>query len=176
VSIRAADRKSPRQQSPGGEDIMAVSQSLNVNGKKVSVSVDDPDMPLLYALRDNLGLHGPRFGCGLGQCGACTVHIDGAAVRSCVTPLSSLDAKKKIVTLEGLGSPEKPHPVQKAFIDAQAAQCGYCVNGMIMQSAAFLAKTKNPSEADIKSALANNLCRCGTHARIVQAVKAAANG
>ncbi|MGA2892444.1 MAG: (2Fe-2S)-binding protein [Xanthobacteraceae bacterium] len=155
---------------------MAVSQSLNVNGKKVSVSVDDPDMPLLYALRDNLGLHGPRFGCGLGQCGACTVHIDGAAVRSCVTPLSSLDAKKKIVTLEGLGSPEKPHPVQKAFIDAQAAQCGYCVNGMIMQSAAFLAKTKNPSEADIKSALANNLCRCGTHARIVQAVKAAANG
>jgi nicotinate dehydrogenase subunit A len=150
-------------------------QALNVNGKKVSVSVDDPDMPLLYALRDNLGLHGPRFGCGLGQCGACTVHVDGVAVRSCVTPLSSLDSKKKIVTLEGLGSPEKPHPVQKAFIDAQAAQCGYCVNGMIMQSAAFLAKNKNPSEADIKNALANNLCRCGTHARIVQAVKTAAN-
>ena len=150
-------------------------QALNVNGKKVSVSVDDPDMPLLYALRDNLGLHGPRFGCGLGQCGACTVHVDGVAVRSCVTPLSSLDSKKKIVTLEGLGSPEKPHPVQKAFIDAQAAQCGYCVNGMIMQSAAFLAKNKNPSEADIKNALANNLCRCGTHGRIVQAVKTAAN-
>ncbi len=150
-------------------------QALNVNGKKVSVSVDDPDMPLLYALRDNLGLHGPRFGCGLGQCGACTVHVDGVAVRSCVTPLSSLGSKKKIVTLEGLGSPEKPHPVQKAFIDAQAAQCGYCVNGMIMQSAAFLAKNKNPSEADIKNALANNLCRCGTHARIVQAVKTAAN-
>jgi nicotinate dehydrogenase subunit A len=154
---------------------MTISQSLNVNGKKVAVRIDDPDMPLLYALRDNLGLHGPRFGCGLGQCGACTVHIDGVAVRSCVTPLSTLDEKKKIVTLEGLGSPEKPHPVQKAFIDAQAAQCGYCINGMIMQSAAFLAKNKNPSEADIKNALANNLCRCGTHARIVRAVKNAAN-
>ena len=154
---------------------MTISKSLNVNGKKVAFRIDDPDMPLLYALRDNLGLHGPRFGCGLGQCGACTVHIDGVAVRSCVTPLSSLDIKKKIVTLEGLGTPEKLHPVQKAFIEEQAAQCGYCVNGMIMQSAAFLAKNKNPSEADIKNALANNLCRCGTHARIVRAVKNAAN-
>ena len=108
---------------------------------------DDPQMPLLYVLRDNLGLHGPRFGCGLGQCGSCTVHIDGAAVRSCVTPLSALETKQKIVTLEGLGSPEKLHPVQKAFIDEQAAQCGYCINGMIMQSAAFLAKNKKPSEA-----------------------------
>jgi nicotinate dehydrogenase subunit A len=153
---------------------MTVSRSLNVNGKKVVVAVDDPDMPLLYALRDNLALHGPRFGCGLGQCGACTVHIDGAAVRSCVTPLSSLDANSKIVTLEGLGSPEKPHPVQKAFIEAQAAQCGYCVNGMIMESAALLTKNKKPSETDIKNALANNLCRCGTHARIVLAVKNAA--
>jgi nicotinate dehydrogenase subunit A len=153
---------------------MTVSRSLNVNGKKVVVAVDDPDMPLLYALRDNLALHGPRFGCGLGQCGACTVHIDGAAVRSCVTPLSSLDANSRIVTLEGLGSPEKPHPVQKAFIEAQAAQCGYCVNGMIMESAALLAKNRKPSETDIKNALANNLCRCGTHARIVLAVKNAA--
>ncbi|MGZ5262138.1 MAG: (2Fe-2S)-binding protein, partial [Burkholderiales bacterium] len=139
-------------------------KSLNVNGKRVSVTYDDPQMPLLYVLRDNLNLHGPRFGCGLGQCGACTVHIDGTAVRSCVTPLSVVDSKQKVVTLEGLGSPDKPHPVQKAFIDEQAAQCGYCINGMIMQSAAFLAKNKKPSEGDIKNALANNLCRCGTHA------------
>jgi nicotinate dehydrogenase subunit A len=152
---------------------MAKTKTLTVNGKRVSIKYDDPAMPLLYVLRDNLSLHGPRFGCGLGQCGACTVHIDGAAVRSCVTPLSAVDAKQKVVTLEGLGSPERPHPVQKAFIDEQAAQCGYCINGMIMQSAAFLAKNKKPSEADIKNALANNLCRCGTHARIVRAVKRA---
>ena len=155
---------------------MAVTQSLNVNGRKVAVRVDDPDMPLLYVLRDNLGLHGPRFGCGLGQCGSCTVHVDGVAVRSCTMPVSSLDAKKKIVTLEGLGTSEKPHPVQKAFIEAQAVQCGYCINGMIMESAAFLATRKNPGEADIKQALANNLCRCGTHARIVRAVQNAAKG
>jgi nicotinate dehydrogenase subunit A len=152
---------------------MAKTKTLTVNGKRVSIKYDDPATPLLYVLRDSLSLHGPRFGCGLGQCGACTVHIDGAAVRSCVTPLSAVDAKQKVVTLEGLGSPEKPHPVQKAFIDEQAAQCGYCINGMIMQSAAFLAKTKKPSEDDIKNALANNLCRCGTHARIVRAVKRA---
>jgi nicotinate dehydrogenase subunit A len=148
-------------------------KSLNVNGKRVSITYDDPQMPLLYALRDNLGLHGPRFGCGLGQCGACTVHIDGTAVRSCVTPINTVGDKQKVVTLEGLGSLQKPHPVQKAFIDEQAAQCGYCINGMIMESAAFLAKNKKPSDADIKNALANNLCRCGTHARIVRAVKRA---
>jgi len=148
-------------------------KSLNVNGKRVSITYDDPQMPLLYTLRDNLGLHGPRFGCGLGQCGACTVHIDGTAVRSCVTPINTMSDKQKVVTLEGLGSPQKPHPVQKAFIDEQATQCGYCINGMIMESAAFLAKNKKPSDADIKNALANNLCRCGTHARIVRAVKRA---
>jgi nicotinate dehydrogenase subunit A len=148
-------------------------KSLNVNGKRVSITYDDPQMPLLYALRDNLGLHGPRFGCGLGQCGSCTVHINGTAVRSCVTPINTVGDKQKVVTLEGLGSPQKPHPVQKAFIDEQAAQCGYCINGMIMESAAFLAKNKKPSDADIKNALANNLCRCGTHARIVRAVKRA---
>jgi len=152
---------------------MAKTKTLNVNSKRVSIEYDDPAIPLLYVLRDNLSLHGPRFGCGLGQCGACTVHIDGAAVRSCITPLSAVDAKQSVVTLEGLGSPEKPHPVQKAFIDEQAAQCGYCINGMIMESAAFLAKNKKPSEGDIKNALANNLCRCGTHARIVRAVKRA---
>ena len=148
-------------------------RSLNVNGKQVSITIDDPDMPLLYALRDNLALQGPRFGCGLAQCGACTVHVDGNAVRSCVTALSSIDAGQRVATLEGLGTAEKPHPVQRAFIDEQAVQCGYCINGMIMESAAFLAKNRKPTEAQIKQALANNLCRCGTHARIVRAVKRA---
>jgi nicotinate dehydrogenase subunit A len=149
-------------------------KALNVNGKRVTITIDDPDMPLLYVLRDNLALKGPRFGCGLAQCGACTVHVDGKAVRSCVTPLSSLKAVQKIVTLEGLGTPQSPHPLQRAFIAEQAVQCGYCINGMIMESAAFLATNKKPTEADIKKALANNLCRCGTHARIVRAVKRAA--
>jgi nicotinate dehydrogenase subunit A len=156
------------------EDTMAQRKSLNVNGKAVRITIDDPDMPLLYALRDNLALHGPRFGCGLAQCGACTVHVDGKAVRSCVTPLSSLTAQQKVVTLEGLGTPQRLHPVQRAFIEEQAVQCGYCINGMIMESAAFLAKTKKPTEAQVKDALANNLCRCGTHARIVKAVMRAA--
>ena len=146
---------------------------LNVNGRTASVSVDDPDTPLLYVLRGELGAHGPRFGCGLGQCGACTVHIDGAAVRSCITPLSAVGGGK-VVTLEGLGTPEAPSAVQKAFITEQAVQCGYCINGMIMQSAALLAQNKSPSEAEIKQALAGNLCRCGTHLRIVRAVQRAA--
>ena len=152
---------------------MAVSKTLTVNDQRVEINIDDPEMPLLYALRDNLGLHGPRFGCGLGQCGACTVHIDGKAVRSCVTPLSTLNPGNQVVTLEGLGSPQNPHPLQKAFIDEQAVQCGYCINGMIMEAAAFLdANTgKRPSAAQIRQALANNLCRCGTHARIVRAVQ-----
>ncbi|MGO9486346.1 MAG: (2Fe-2S)-binding protein [Rhodomicrobium sp.] len=149
---------------------MSIAQNLNVNGKPVSITVEDPEMPLLYALRGNLGLHGPHFGCGLGQCGACTVHIDGKAVRSCVMPLSSLQPGNKIVTLEGLGTAEDPHPVQRAFIEEQAVQCGYCINGMIMQAAAFLAANGTPSETGVKNALANNLCRCGTHARIVRAV------
>ena len=146
---------------------------LHVNGRATRVTVDDPDMPLLYALRDNLGLHGPRFGCGLGQCGSCTVHIDGKPVRSCVTPLSAVQKKSKIVTLEGLGTIEHPHPLQQAFISEQAAQCGYCISGMIMEAAAFLARTKNPTEAQIMQALAHNLCRCGTYLRIVKAVKRA---
>jgi len=150
------------------------SKALTVNGKRVTITIDDPDMPLLYALRDNLALRGPRFGCGLAQCGACTVHIDGRAVRSCVTPLSSIKASQRVVTLEGLGTPAKPHPVQSAFIAEQAVQCGYCINGVIMEAAAFLARNKKPSEAEIKQALANNLCRCGTHVRIVRAVKRAA--
>ena len=150
------------------------SKALTVNGKRITVTIDDPDMPLLYALRDNLALRGPRFGCGLAQCGACTVHIDGKAVRSCVTSLSSIKANQRVVTLEGLGTPAKPHPVQSAFIAEQAVQCGYCINGVIMEAAAFLARNKKPSEAEIKQALANNLCRCGTHVRIVRAVKRAA--
>jgi nicotinate dehydrogenase subunit A len=153
---------------------MAQSVSLNVNGKTVGVEVDDPAMPLLYALRNDLGLRGPRFGCGLGQCGACTVHLDGAAVRSCVLPVSAA-AGRRIVTLEGLGTLEKPHPLQQAFIDEQAVQCGYCINGMIMQSAALLSTTRHPSDEQIKEALANNLCRCGTHLRIVRAVKRASS-
>jgi nicotinate dehydrogenase subunit A len=149
-------------------------KTLSVNGKRVRITIDDRDMPLLYALRGNLALKGPRFGCGLAQCGACTVHVDGKAVRSCVTPLSTLTSDQEIVTLEGLGTPHKPHSVQAAFIAEQAAQCGYCINGMIMESAAFLATNKKPTEAQIKQALANNLCRCGTHARIIRAVKRAA--
>lgn len=151
---------------------MTATLKLTVNGASHSVEVDDPEMPLLYALRNDLGLRGPRFGCGLAQCGACTVHVDGEAVRSCVYP-SSQAAGKKITTLEGLGTPDKPHPVQKAFIDEQAAQCGYCINGMIMEAAALLATNKRPSEDQIKEALAGNLCRCGTHVRIVRAVKRA---
>ncbi len=154
---------------------MPSSVPLNVNGRATAVEVDDPDMPLLYALRNDLGLHGPRFGCGLGQCGSCTVHIDGEAVRSCVTPLSSVAPGQRIVTLEGLGSPENPHRVQKAFMDEQAVQCGYCINGMIMQAAAFLAKSPKPAEAEIREALANNICRCGTHVRILRAVKRASD-
>jgi len=146
--------------------------TLNVNGKAVTVTTDDPQMPLLYALRDDVGLHGPRFGCGLGQCGACTVLVDGKAVRSCVVPVSAMSGRK-IVTLEGLGTPEKPHPLQQAFIDEQAVQCGYCINGMIMQAAALLQTNRKPSEAEIKAALSENLCRCGTHLRIVRAIRRA---
>ena len=153
---------------------MASTLALHVNGREVEIHADDPDMPLLYALRDELGLHGPRFGCGLGQCGACTVHVDGKPVRACVTPLSALSAGQTVLTLEGLGTPERPHKIQQAFIDEQAVQCGYCINGMIMQSAALLETQPSPSESDIRAALAHNLCRCGTHQRIIRAVARAA--
>jgi nicotinate dehydrogenase subunit A len=152
---------------------MAASVTLNVNGKSHTLNVDDPAMPLLYALRNDLSLNGPRFGCGLAQCGSCTVHVDGQAVRSCSYPVSRAEGKS-IVTLEGLGSTDKPHPLQQAFIDEQAVQCGYCINGMIMEAAAFLGANKSPSEEQIKQALAKNLCRCGTHVRIVRAVMRAA--
>ena len=146
--------------------------TLRVNGEARTVDVD-PDTPLLYVLRDNLALKGPRFGCGLAQCGACTVHVNGEAVRSCVLPIEALK-DGAVTTLEGLGTSAKPSKLQQAFIDEQAAQCGYCINGMIMTSAALLEKNKTPSESDIRAALADNLCRCGTHKRIVAAVKRAA--
>jgi nicotinate dehydrogenase subunit A len=151
---------------------MATTVSFVLNGKQRSIRVDDPEMPLLYALRNDLDLHGPRFGCGLAQCGSCTVHVNGQAVRSCRFAVSRA-AGARVVTLEGLGTPEKPPPLQQAFIEEQAVQCGYCINGMVMQAAAFLQTNKRPTEAEIKAALANNLCRCGTHARIVRAVKRA---
>jgi len=151
---------------------MAASITLTVNGKSETIQVDDPDMPLLYALRNDLGLHGPRFGCGLGQCGACTVHVDGTPIRSCVFPVSAA-AGHQVLTLEGLGTPEEPHPLQQAFVEVQAVQCGFCINGMIMQSLTLVGKGKRPSDADIRQGLANNLCRCGTHVRILRAVKRA---
>ena len=152
---------------------MSQTVAMTVNGRAVSVAVDDPDMPLLYALRNELGLTGPHYGCGLGQCGACTVHVEGVAARSCQLPIGAM-ADKRITTLEGLGSAEKPHPVQAAFIAEQAVQCGYCANGMIMESAAFLAQTPKPTEAQVRDALANNICRCGTQPRVVSAVLRAA--
>lgn len=141
---------------------------LQVNGKKRQFDAD-PDIPLLYALRDQLGLQGPKFGCGLGQCGACTVMVDGKAVRSCVTPAQSVQSNA-ITTLEGLGSSTKPSRLQQAFIDTQAVQCGYCINGMLMSAQALLNKTPKPSEKQVTEALAGHLCRCGTHQRIVQAI------
>jgi nicotinate dehydrogenase subunit A len=143
--------------------------SLRVNGRTHALTVE-PDTPLLYVLRNDLKLNGPKFGCGRGQCGACTVILDGRAVRSCVTSVSDV-RDGEIVTLEGLGSRDNPHPVQRAFIEEQAAQCGYCLNGMIMQAKAFLDQIAKPSEAEIKAALAANLCRCGSHAQIVRAVQ-----
>jgi len=154
---------------------MTQTVAMAVNGRAVTVSVDDPQMPLLYALRNDAGVMGPHFGCGLGQCGACTVHMDGEAVRSCQVPVADA-AGKTIVTLEGLGTPDRPHPLQSAFISEQAVQCGYCTNGMIMEGAALLAKTRQPTEAQVKDALAHNICRCGTHPRVVAAVLRAARG
>jgi len=147
--------------------------SFQLNGRPVSVESWDPAQPLLYLLRNTLGQHGPKFGCGLGQCGACTVLLDGKAVRSCVTPIRQT-ANHAVTTLEGLGTPEKPDPVQAAFVAEQAAQCGYCANGMIMASRALLNQTPRPTLDQIKQALAGNLCRCGTHTRILRAVERAA--
>ena len=147
---------------------------LQVNGKAVTVDSWDPGQPLLYILRNTLGLHGPKFGCGLGQCGACTVLVDGKATRSCITTVRQAEGKA-VTTIEGLGTPERPDRVQAAFIAEQAAQCGYRTNGMVMATKALLSQTPKPSVEQVKQGLAGNLCRCGTHTRILRAVMRAAN-
>ena len=147
--------------------------TLVVDGASRTVDVDDSDTPLLYVLRDDLALNNPRFGCGLGQCGACTVQIDGRAVRSCVTPVSSV-AGRKITTLAGIGTPERPHPVQTAWIEEQVNQCGYCINGWILTAVELLEHTPKPTDAQIKDALNGLICRCGTHEAVLRAIKRAA--
>ena len=147
--------------------------TMIVNGVSRNVDAWDLDMPLLYALRNDLGLHAAKFGCGLGQCGACTVLIDGAPVRSCTLRVGEASGRR-IVTAEGLGTPDKPHPVQAAFIAEQAAQCGYCTNGMVMGSVALLQRVPKPSREEAQKALAGNLCRCGSHDRVLRAVERAA--
>jgi aerobic-type carbon monoxide dehydrogenase small subunit (CoxS/CutS family) len=142
-----------------------------LDGKPVTVAAD-PDMPLLYALRNELGLSNPHFGCGLAQCGACTVHLDGEPLRACVAPLASV-AGKSVTTLEGLGTPQRPHPLQQAYVDEQVPQCGYCVNGWIMTAAAFLKAKPRATDAEIREALAGLKCRCGTHLAILRAIKRA---
>ncbi len=143
-----------------------------LNGQPVSLDIE-PETPLLEALRNDLELNGPKFGCGLAQCGACSVLVEGRSTRSCVTPVSAI-AGRKVTTLEGLGSATNPHPLQSAFIAEQAMQCGYCANGMIITAAALLAINGHPSKTEIRQALAGNLCRCGAHPRIVRAVQRAA--
>jgi aerobic-type carbon monoxide dehydrogenase small subunit (CoxS/CutS family) len=147
--------------------------TLTVNGETHTVEVDDPGMPLLYALRDELGMNNPRFGCGLGQCGACTVHLDGVAMRSCLLPVSAVQ-HAKITTLAGLGTPEHPHPLQTAWLEGQVSQCAYCINGWIMTAAALLRENPHPSDAEIKTALQDLICRCGTHGAALRAIKRAA--
>ena len=146
---------------------------FRLNGRAVTVESWDPAQPLLYLLRNSLEAHGPKFGCGLGQCGACTVLIDGKVARSCLTAVSQV-AGRAITTLEGLGTPEKPDPIQAAFIAEQAAQCGYCTNGMVMAAKSLLSQTPNPMPEQVKQGLAGNLCRCGTYTRILSAVLRAA--
>jgi len=146
--------------------------SLKVNGAQRSVPAAT-DTPLLYVLRNDLALNGAKFGCGLAQCGACTVLLDGRAVRSCVTEIGSIGASE-VTTIEGLGTIDKPHPLQQAFIDEQAAQCGYCINGMIMSAKDLLDRNPHPTAAEVREGLAQNLCRCGTHGRIIHAVLRAA--
>jgi nicotinate dehydrogenase subunit A len=149
------------------------SVTLQVNGAACTFELTDPDTPLLYVLRNDLALTGTKFGCGLGQCGACTVHLDGQAVRSCSMPVSAV-VGRQITTVEGLGSPENPDPVQAAFIAEQAAQCGYCTVGLVMTARALLQQNRRPTETEVKQALAGNLCRCGSHVRVVRAVMRAA--
>ena len=155
-----------------GAGLLARGLRITVNGRDHRVQAD-PATPLLYVLRNEVGLQGVRFGCGMAECGACTVQLDGRAIRSCVTPVSAA-AGRTVTTLEGLGTPSSPHPLQRAFVDQQAAQCGYCIPGMIMEAEAFLRATPKPTGAQVKTALSGHLCRCGTHYRILRAVQAAA--
>jgi len=155
------------------ENVMS-SVSLDVNGRQYPANVE-LDSPLLYVLRDNLGLNNPRFGCGLGQCGACTVLVNNEAVRSCILPVSSA-VGKKIVTLEGLGTPEHPHPVQQAFIDEQAVQCGFCLSGVILTAKAYLDRSPKATESDVRNAMSGVLCRCGANTRMLKAIGRYARG
>jgi aerobic-type carbon monoxide dehydrogenase small subunit (CoxS/CutS family) len=161
---------------------MAQRKSLNVNGKAVRITIDDPDTPLLYALRDNLALHGPRFGCGLAQCGSCSVLADGVEIRSCVTPVANV-VGKSVTTLEGLAAwyaenknlapAPALHPLQQAFLDEQAPHCGYCANGMIIKGSELLSQNPRPTETEIRQAMNGHLCRCGTYPRIMKAIQLA---
>lgn len=169
------------QRKKGGPDMPDASNErsdqhfeINVNGRSRSVAVS-PDTPLLYVLRDTLGLQGTRFGCGLAQCGACTVHLDASPTRSCIYPISSVGSQR-ITTIEGLADDGTMNVLQRAFIEAQAAQCGYCTSGMIMTAAALLKHTPHPTEAQIRNALDRNLCRCGTHLRVIRAVATVSSG
>ena len=161
----------PRPDATDTEAAPMTVYTLQVDGKSHQIDAD-PDMPLLYALRDNLGMNNPHFGCGLAQCGACTVLMDGVPIRSCVTPVSATQGK--IQTLAGVGTPEKPHPVQKAFVDEQAMFCGYCMNGWILYSVAMLEKNPHVTDADIRKELSQLKCRCGSHTAVMRAVKRAA--
>jgi nicotinate dehydrogenase subunit A len=175
VGACAAPRHVPGETSaPVAAKREANAVDLTVNGRSVSVDVE-PETPLLYVLRNDLGLNGPKFGCGLSQCGACTVIMNGRDTRSCVTPMSAA-AGADVVTLEGLGTEDNPHPIQQAFIDEQAAQCGYCINGMIMSAKALIDRNPNADEQAIRQAMSRNLCRCATHLRILRAITRYARG
>jgi len=155
-----------------GEPLMKQEFVLQVDRRRYTIQAE-PDMPLLYALRNDVGLNNPKFGCGLAQCGACTVHLDGVATRSCSIPVKTV-GNRQVTTLAGLGSPENPHPLQKAFVDEQVPQCGYCINGWIMTAAAYLKTHPKPSDAQLREALAGLKCRCGTHLAMLRAIKRAA--
>jgi nicotinate dehydrogenase subunit A len=167
------DCSAPGDQEMTPPSMVLASLSLNVNGRTYTLNIP-PETPLLHVLRNDLELNGPKYGCGLGECGACAVLIDGDCARACVVPVANV-AGREIVTLEGLGSIDRPHPIQQAFVTAQAAQCGYCLNGMIIATKALLDRNARPSEAQIRQALKYHLCRCGTHLEILEAVHLAAD-
>lgn len=173
MARRKGDRADERENDGTNMTESTMQIDVTVNGESKSYDVAE-DTPLLYVLRNEEGLTGPKFGCGLSQCGACTILVDGEPVRSCVMPVSDAQGSE-VTTTAGLGSVDDPHPIQQAFIDEQAAQCGYCVSGMVMQTKALLDRNSDPSDEEIRNALEGNLCRCGSHTRILQAVKRAAD-